>query len=120
MEIAEFISKIIYDKKGEDIVIIDVSDVLKGICDYFVIATSLSDEHARALAEEIEFKLKKEKGILINHIEGYEKGIWVLVDTGDVIVHIFDRKTREFYDIESLYEEDKKIRYEVIRNQKNY
>jgi len=112
LEIVKFISKIIYDKKGEDIVIIDVSDVLQGICDYFIIATSLSDEHARALADEIELKLKKEKGILIDHIEGYEKGKWVLVDTGDVVVHIFDKETRAFYDIESLYEDDKKIKYE--------
>jgi len=111
LEIVEFISRIIYNKKGEDIVIIDVSDVLKGVCDYFIIATSLSSEHARALADEIEFKLKKEKGVLIDHIEGYEKGEWVLVDIGDIVVHIFDKKKRVFFDLESLYEDDKKIKY---------
>ncbi len=112
MEIVKYITKIIYDKKGEDILIIDVSEVLKGICDYFIIATSLSNEHSRALADEIEEKLKKEKGILIHHIEGYEKGKWVLIDVGDVVVHIFDEETRKFYDIESLYEDEKKIKYE--------
>ena len=112
MEIAKYISELIYNKKGENIIIIDVRDVLKGICDYFIIATSLSDEHARSIADEIEIKLKKEKGILINHIEGYENGKWVLVDAGDVVVHIFDEETRNFYDLESLYENNKKIKYD--------
>ncbi|MEN3046707.1 MAG: ribosome silencing factor [Candidatus Hydrothermales bacterium] len=112
MEIVKYISEIIYNKKGEDILIIDVRNLLKGICDYFILATSLSEDHARAIADEIESKLKK-RGIKIHHIEGYENGKWVLVDAGDVIIHIFDEKTRAFYDLESLYENSRKIKYDT-------
>lgn len=108
-------------KKAEDIVIIDVRDVLQGLCDYFVIATSLSPDHGRILSDLIEEELKKREGIFIHHIEGYEKGTWILVDTGGVVVHIFNKDTRKFYDLESLYSGLKtytKKDVEIIQNKK--
>jgi ribosome-associated protein len=94
--------QLIRDKKGNDIVVIDLRKVT-GVADFFVIATGNSNIHVKAIADEIRDKLRKEIGAHPWHIEGEEGQRWILIDYVDIVVHIFDRQTREYYDIEGLY-----------------
>ncbi len=89
------------DRKAEDIEELD----LRGrtiIADYFVVASGTSNVHIRAIADGVIEKMKK-KGVRPDRIEGYQEAKWVLVDYGDVIVHVFAVEERSFYDIESLW-----------------
>ena len=95
------------DKLAQNIEVIDVSEITD-LGDYFVIATGNSSTQVRALADAAEEKAKEE-GFTLHHREGYSGESWILLDFGDVIVHIFDRETREFYGLEHLWEDGKKI-----------
>jgi len=105
-DVVNKVFKILYDKKAEDLLLIDVSRVLTGICDYFILATGYTEDHLRGLSEEIEKKMKEE-GILPHHIEGYEKGVWILMDYDDFVIHLFLDETRKYYDLESLWGDQK-------------
>lgn len=72
------------------------------ICDYFVIASGNSARQVRAISDNIE-ETTRQKGIKSVHVEGYEEGAWVLMDYHDVVVHIFMKDTREFYNLERLW-----------------
>ena len=85
------------DKKGLDIVLLDVSKLL-----VFVIATGTSRRHVRSLAEDVEASLKMHDRRPLRR-EGVEDATWVLLDYGDVIVHVFDGETRAYYDLERLW-----------------
>ena len=89
------------DRKAEDIVIIKVKDV-SSFADYFVICSGNSERQIQGLAEHIGQKLKK-TGIIPLGIEGEHSGNWILMDYGDVIIHIFYKPVRDFYDIEGLW-----------------
>ena len=101
----------ILNKKGEEIVVLDLRKVTS-IADYFVIATGNSTVHVKAVADEVHEKMKREEREIPWHIEGEEGRKWILIDYVDVVVHIFDRETRSFYDIEKLYDdaESRKIK----------
>ena len=90
------------DKKATNPVILDVSNVL-GLCDYFVIASAPNDRLVRAIAEEIEERVKQAGGAGPRSIEGLDDARWVLMDCGDLIVHVFLDEAREFYDLERLW-----------------
>ena len=94
------IVKILSDKKAEDIKSIQ-TDELTIIADYFVIATGTSNVHIRALADEVEKEMKND-GIAHKGVEGRVTG-WILIDFGDVIVHLFLREQREYYNLERLW-----------------
>jgi ribosome-associated protein len=98
---AREIADIISDKKGSDIVLLDTGKV-STIADYFVIATADSERQAKAIIEEIEKKMKALSKKPLG-IDGESGSGWVLLDYGDVIVHIFDPGTRDFYDLEDLW-----------------
>lgn len=89
------------DRKAKDLIILKVKE-LSSFTDYFVICSGTSDRQVKAIAEHIEERLKK-SGILPLGIEGANTGNWVLMDYGDVIIHVFYEPTREFYDIERLW-----------------
>ena len=108
-DLVKEIAEVIYDKKGEDILILKIGEV-HPLFDYFVITTAYTEEHARAIAGEIEKKLK-EKGIYPHHIEGYEEAKWVILDYWDIVVHIFLGDLREFYDLESLWGDVPSFKY---------
>ena len=90
------------DKKGVDIKIIKADDS-NVLADYIVIATGTSTTHVKALADEVETKMK-ELGVLPHHIEGSRYNSWILLDYGDVIVHVFSVESRQYY---NLYDESK-------------
>lgn len=106
-KIAELIRTLAEDKKAEDIVILDIAKV-SSIAHYFLIAHGNSDRHVKALAHHIVDEMKKLK-MPAWHIEGLQEGKWVLLDFGPVIVHIFYKETREFYGLERLWGEAKRI-----------
>lgn len=89
------------DKKAEDIRIIDISTV-SVLADYFIIANGSNRSQIQALADSVEEKLGK-AGTPVKQIEGYASANWVLLDFGDIIVHIFDKENRLFYDLERIW-----------------
>ncbi|QNU65866.1 ribosome silencing factor [Ruminiclostridium herbifermentans] len=89
------------DKKAKDINIIDIHSITI-IADYFVICSGTSTTHIKAIADEIEEKLT-EMGVEPYHKEGYDTARWVLLDYGDVVVHVFYHEDREFYNLERLW-----------------
>jgi ribosome-associated protein len=89
------------DKKGLDIVLLDVSDLLV-ITDVFVIATGTSNRHVATLADETVLKLKEIDRRPLRR-EGFDTARWGLLDYGDVVVHVFDPETRSYYDLERLW-----------------
>ncbi len=104
-DLLQKIEKILESKKGIDIKHMEIKDVTT-IADYFVIASGTSSTHIKSLADNVEYELKKD-GIYPNKIEGYETGTWILMDYGDVVLHIFTEQERENYKIEELWNEMK-------------
>lgn len=95
------------DKKAEDIEVLNVQG-LTVIADYFVLCSANSDKQVRAVARAIDDKLA-EKGIDPNRIAGMDDAKWVLMDYADVIVHVFQKREREYYDLERLWSDAEKI-----------
>lgn len=97
-------ARAIDEKKGTDIVIQDVSKLLK-VTDYFVIATGANNRRVDAIAEEVEDKLREQCGIKPISREGKDELEWVLLDYGCIVVHVFQPASRDFYRLEQLWEE---------------
>jgi ribosome-associated protein len=104
MELLDKITKLLDDKKAIDIKTLDIKEQ-STLADYFIIVSGTSNTHIKALADNVEEELKKED-IYPNKIEGYNTE-WILMDYGDIVVHIFTQKERQNYDIEELYERNK-------------
>ena len=100
----ERIVDLIMNKKGEDIIILDLRKI-SSISDFFIITTGGSTLHVKAIADEICEKLKKEDRINPWHIEGYEAQKWILLDYVDIVVHIFNAEIRSYYMLEKLWED---------------
>ncbi|MDX1775760.1 MAG: ribosome silencing factor [Desulfobulbales bacterium] len=106
-ELAELCARAALDKKAEDPVILDVRK-LCSFTDFFVIISGRSTRHVQSLAEAIEAELRS-KRLSTSRAEGINEGTWVLLDYGDVVVHIFYSETRKFYDIEGLWHDAPRI-----------
>lgn len=89
------------EKKAEDIEVIDLRNRTL-IADYFVVCTGTSNTHIKAIADGL-LSDGRNEGLKKTHVEGYSQAKWVLVDYGDIVVHVFAREEREYYDIESLW-----------------
>ena len=100
-ELAKQIVEACEDAKGQEISVLDVSTVF-GLSDYFVIVSGRSDRQSRGISNRILNDLK-ELGVSPEAVEGHDDGQWILMDYGDVIVHVFYGPTREYYDLESLW-----------------
>ena len=107
LEMARVAYQALDEKKGEDIRVIDISGI-SVIGDYFIITNGTSDSQVRALVENVEEKMHK-AGYAAKETEGHRSGAWVLIDFGDVIVHIFDRENRQFYNLERIWNDGKRI-----------
>ena len=95
------------DKKAEDIKVIDISEV-SVIADYFIIANGTNRSQIQAMADNVEETLGR-AGYPLKQIEGYQNANWVLLDFNDVIIHIFDKENRLFYDLERIWRDGKLI-----------
>ena len=100
-ELANAIAEILDNKKAKDVKIIAVGDKTI-IADYFVLANGNSSTHVRALADEVEYKLEL-AGIDPLRMEGRDGNNWRVIDYSSVLVHVFDREAREFYNLDKLY-----------------
>ncbi len=95
------------DKKGEDIKIIDISEV-SPISDYFILASGSNGNQVQAMADSVVEKMHK-AGFSLKQIEGYDSANWILMDFVDIVVHVFDRESRNFYDLERIWSDGKLV-----------
>lgn len=95
------------EKKAEDIQIIDISEI-SAIADYFIIANGTNRSQIQALADSVEEKLGR-AGVQFKQMEGYDTANWILMDFLDIVVHIFDKDNRAFYDLERIWRDGKQI-----------
>lgn len=102
--LARRIATLADDKGGTDIVAIDVSELL-GYTDYLVICTARNERLAKAITEEVQFRLKHEDELIAKRVEGLPEARWILVDYLDCILHVFVAETRELYRLEQLWGE---------------
>ena len=105
--LALLIRELALDKKAEDPIILDISK-LTSMANYFVITHGNSDPQVRAIGEHVQEQLKAKK-IRVLHAEGFDEGKWILLDYGAVILHVFYHQTREFYGLERLWGNAKRV-----------
>ena len=110
IEAARAAAVAIDDKNGEDILLLDLSSLLV-VTDVFVVASGTSNRHVRTLVDEAEEALKP-LGRRPLRREGVDHGEWVLLDYGDVVIHVFDRPTRAYYELERLWADAPMIEFE--------
>ena len=101
------------EKKGEEIKVIDIAGV-SVLADYFIIANGTNESQVRALVDNVEEELHK-AGYEVKQREGYGSGKWVLLDFGDIIVHVFDKENRLFYDLERIWRDGKAIDIQSLK-----
>lgn len=106
-EMVKIAVKALEDKKGEDIRIIDIRDVTV-LADYFIIASGTNQNQVQALADNVDDMLEK-AGCTSRQVEGYQNANWILMDYQDIIVHVFSKEDRLFYDLERIWRDGKTI-----------
>ncbi len=106
-EMALLAKEALEDKKAEDLKILDISEV-SPIADLFLIAGGSNRSQIQALCDNVLEKLGK-AGFAERHVEGYDTANWILMDYGDIIVHIFDKENRGLYDLERIWRDGKEV-----------
>lgn len=112
MEMARIAYDALSDKKGENIQIIDISGV-SVLADYFIITDGTSDSQIKALVENVDEKMAK-AGYTLRQQEGLSSGSWVLMDYGDIIVHVFEKENRAFYNLERIWSDGTPVEREKL------
>lgn len=115
-EILKLVVNALDSKKAIDIYAVEVGD-LTILTEYFIIANGTSSTHVKALADEVEDKLSK-SGVEPNNIEGRASG-WILLDYGSVVVHVFTKEARDYYNLERLWSDGKIIDINVLINEED-
>ena len=95
------------EKKALDIVVLDLREIAS-FTDFFVITSGANERQVQAISDEVYDSLKK-AGSTAARVEGYKTAEWILLDYGDFIVHVFEQKARQFYDLERLWRESKRV-----------
>ena len=111
-EMAKLAIKALEDKKAEDIRVIDISEV-SVVADYFIIADGTNTSQIQALADNVEETLGR-AGYPLKQVEGYTTANWILMDFSDIIIHIFDKENRLFYNLERIWRDGKDIAPETL------
>ena len=106
-EMALLLAQAMDSKKGKDIRVLE-TDGVTTLADYFVLCSGSSAPQLKGLADAGE-KAMKDHGILPHHVEGHRGGTWILQDYGDVVVHVFDKEARAFYDLDRLWADAKTV-----------
>ncbi|MGM0621799.1 MAG: ribosome silencing factor [Bacteroidota bacterium] len=96
--------------KGKDITVIDLNTIHYTECGYFIICHGTSSTQVSSIAQSVEETVKKETGENAWHVEGYQNSIWVLLDFGEIVVHVFHEQARQFYNLEELWADAKLIK----------
>ena len=102
--LAEAVCAYLEDKKGEEISIIDTSNSSINT-DFFVLCNGTSVTHIKSLADAVDEKMQEQHGMVPKHVEGYKTARWILMDYGDVVVHVFHKEDRAFYNLDKLWAE---------------
>ena len=103
----------IQDVKGKEIVSLDLRKIESAICKYFIICTGTSNTHVTAIEGNIKRNIIKDTGEKPWNVEGNKMAEWILMDYSDIVVHIFQKEIREFYNIEDLWGDAKSINYKA-------
>lgn len=106
-EMMEIAYRALEEKKGEDIKILDISGITV-LADYFIIASGSNTSQIQAMIDHVQEELHKE-GCDMKRLEGNRNSSWILMDYGDLVVHIFDKEDRLFYDLERIWSDGKQI-----------
>lgn len=104
----------ISDIKGKNIVLLNLKDLDDAPADYFILCEGDSTTQVRAIASNIEKRLKNEQKLSAPHVEGAQHAKWICMDYFDVIVHIFHPETRRFYDLEQLWSDAERVEYQNL------
>src|SRR5829696_6126194 len=115
LDLARVIAGIADAEHGSDVLVLEVGDVL-GVTEYFVIVSASNRRLVRTLVDEIEIQTRQQTGRSPLRSEGVRENQWVLVDYGDVVVHVFLAEVREFYEIERLYTDVPKVTWQDARS----
>ncbi|WP_196891698.1 ribosome silencing factor [Aureivirga marina] len=102
-ELIAVILKGIEEVKGEDIQLLDLRDIENTVCDYFIICSGTSNTHVNAISGSIQKIVSKQLKDKPWHVEGEQNAEWILMDYVNLVVHVFQKQTREFYDLENLW-----------------
>lgn len=105
-------ARVAEEARGANVHILDLRKVTE-VFDYFVIATGSSRRQMHAMADEIKQSLKQSQQDTPRSVEGYEDGRWIVMDYGDVVVHLFDAESREYWDLEHLWSDAAQVRVPV-------
>jgi ribosome-associated protein len=97
------------DRKARRITVLNLKDVFASICDYFVICDAQSTTQVDAIADSVENTVEKIFGERVFHKEGFENASWILLDYVDVVVHVFQSESRDFYNLEEFWEDAGKV-----------
>ena len=103
----------IEDVKGQDIEILDLRDIENTVCDYFIICNGTSNTQVNAIVNSVQKSVSKTLKEKPWHVEGSDNAEWILMDYVDVVVHVFQKHIREFYDIEGLWGDAKSVKIET-------
>lgn len=93
----------VFEKKGEKVVKMDMRALKNSVCDYFIICHAQSNTQVESIAESVLWKVKSERSEIALHKEGFDNCFWVLLDYGNIIVHIFIEEYRNLYNLEGLW-----------------
>ncbi len=99
----------ILEKKGQNIKVLDLRNIENAVCDYFIICEGNSNTQVDAIADSVEDTVKKNLNQRPYRSEGWENALWILIDYVNVVVHVFEKETRYFYNLESLWADAKEI-----------
>lgn len=113
-DLNDFIIDCIQDIKGKNIVKLDLTEIEESSADHFIICEGDSTTQVKAISNNIYKRLKDEKEIMPNHVEGMAGAQWILVDYFDTVIHIFHPEKRAFYEIEELWSDAKHTAYEDL------
>lgn len=111
-KLEDVIVEAILDKKGEEVVSLDLRQIEDAVVDFFIICHATSRTQVKAIADNVERKVNQVKGENPWHSEGYENLEWVLLDYVNVVVHVFLKERREFYQLEELWQDAERTDYE--------
>lgn len=107
-KLTEVILEGIQNLKGKNITLIDLESIQHTECSSFIICHGTSSTHVNSIAQSVEETVKEKLGMDVWHRDGYRNAIWILLDYGDVMVHVFQRDAREFYNLEGLWADAKR------------
>lgn len=102
-DLCQAVIKGMHEKKAQEVVVLDLQNVKNAVADFFVISTGTSDTHINAIAESVLEEVKKTVNTEGTHSEGMTNREWILIDYLDVVVHIFNKEKRAYYDLEGLW-----------------